>query len=368
MNTLKLSRCQTGCAEVADPATRSSSFASALILKGLLLIGVLAVAACSSDQAPEQTTTPRPVAPVSTPEPVTAPAEDTQAAENESGSKLTVDPTLSEEQLMELANNAFAAKELFVPPGSNAFEYYLRVVELNSKNLRAHNALIDLYPYALLFVEQRLAAADLGESERVLKMMMLADDGAPALPRIQREVTELRTRRAAEATAKEQAQLLAQQRAEEAARAAAAPKPVAAPVEPEPEPVAAAPEPEPVAPPPPPRPVAPPPEPVAVATPPEPEPAPPPRPAPTTTSGGLPAVVSSVAPRYPPAAYKRRMSGSVEVGFTVLPDGSVTDVQVISSRPSNIFDREAVNAMERWRFAPSNGTSKGRRIFDFKLD
>ena len=39
----------------------------------------------------------------------------------------------------------------------------------------------------------------------------------------------------------------------------------------------------------------------------------------------------------------------------------------MSSEPRSMFDREAVNAMQRWRFAPSGQESRGRRTFDFKL-
>jgi protein TonB len=81
----------------------------------------------------------------------------------------------------------------------------------------------------------------------------------------------------------------------------------------------------------------------------------------------LPAVVSQVSPRYPPLALRRRIEGFVELSFTVQPDGSVTDISVINSEPRTLFNREAVNAMERWRFAPGPTAVKGRRTFDFKL-
>ncbi len=326
----------------------------------LLMAGVAALAACSGDKAPEQAPppAPAPAAPVAA-EP--APSTEAPATGEEVGTQLAVSEALTVPELLDLAKTAVSEKQLFVPPGQSAFEYYLRVVELAPDNLTAHNALIDFYPYALLYVEQRVAASDLVESERVLGLMQKADDGAPALPRLLREVTALRARKAAENEAREQAQLAAQQRA---AAAAAAPIAVAEPattppqvVEEPPQPVRTAPPPQPVAtiPEPVPEPVAPPPRPV------EPSPA-------ASVASGLPSVISSVQPRYPPAAFRRRVSGSVEVGFTVLPDGSVTGVRVISAKPPNVFDREAINAMERWRFAPSNRTSEGRRIFDFKME
>jgi protein TonB len=74
-----------------------------------------------------------------------------------------------------------------------------------------------------------------------------------------------------------------------------------------------------------------------------------------------------VRPRYPPQAYRRQIEGSVTVGFTIMPDGSVANVRVLSSRPNNIFDREAVNAMERWRYTATGQQVESSRVFDFKL-
>jgi protein TonB len=102
---------------------------------------------------------------------------------------------------------------------------------------------------------------------------------------------------------------------------------------------------------------------------PEAEPAAPP-PAPVAAAprpGQLPPVVSQVSPRYPPLALRRRIEGFVELSFTVQTDGRVTDISVVDSQPSTLFNREAINAMERWRFAPTPTPVKGRRTFDFKL-
>lgn len=265
--------------------------------------------------------------------------------------------TLSVDELLVRADEAVKERQLFVPAGESAFEMYLSVIEQEPVQVRARNALSDLFPYAVMYVEQRTAAGDLAESERVLDLMQRADEKAPALPRLQRGVDDLRNRVAAEAQREAQ-------RAAQAAAAAAAPPPVAAPA---PVPVA----------PPPPEPVAstpPPSQPETPATQPEPAPVaavPPPAPATPPPAAApapvMPTVISSVQPRYPPVALRRRVEGSVEVGFTIMPDGSVANVRVLSSRPNNTFDREAINAMERWRFTPTGRQVESRRVFDFKL-
>lgn len=79
-------------------------------------------------------------------------------------------------------------------------------------------------------------------------------------------------------------------------------------------------------------------------------------------------MLSSAQARYPVIAMRRKLEGQVELAFTVRPDGSVDDVRVLSSEPDDVFDREAVAAMERWRFAPQPAESHGRRVFDFRLN
>ena len=85
---------------------------------------------------------------------------------------------------------------------------------------------------------------------------------------------------------------------------------------------------------------------------------------PTTTlqpGATLPSATSSthearllqrVAPEYPPEAERRGIEGSVDLSFTVDPDGNVTDVIVDHSEPSDIFDRAAATAVRRWRYEP----------------
>ncbi|MCX7557521.1 TonB family protein [Xanthomonadaceae bacterium JHOS43] len=325
------------------------------------LVVALSLSACGGkEEAPPPA---QPSAPVAS-EPVAATPE---VVDESGGEAMVIQPslvdTLSIDELLVRADEAVKERQLFVPIGESAFEMYLRVVEQEPVQVRARNALSDLFPYAVLYVEQRTAAGDLAESERVLDLMERADSRAPALPRLQRGVDGLRDRVAAEA--QREAQRLAAQ-----AAAAAAPAPVSTPTPapaptPTPEPVATAPsstQPQTPATQPESTPVAAVPTPAPV-TPPPPQPVtPPPAAAPVA-----PTVISAVQPRYPPVALRRRVEGSVEVGFTIMPDGSVSNVRVLSSRPNNTFDREAINAMERWRFTPPGRQVESRRVFDFKL-
>ena len=329
----------------------------------LALAMVLSLGACGGGE--EAPPSPPPAAQPATP--ASAPV----ATDETGGESMVVQPsvvdTLSVDELLERADQAVKESQLFVPAGESAFEMYLRVLEQEPMQVRAKNALTDLFPYAVLYVEQRTSAGDLAESERVLGMMEEADENAPAVPRLQRGVAQLRDRVAAEAQraadravaqAEAQAQAAAQAQAQaqaQAAQAAAASAPAA------PAPVSEAPAPTP----------APAAAPVVAAPPPAPTPVAP-APPPTTTpsqvqSATPPSVVSQVQPRYPPVALRRRVEGSVEVAFTIMPDGSVSNVRVVSARPANTFDREVINAMERWRFTPPGRQVESRRVFDFKL-
>ena len=59
-----------------------------------------------------------------------------------------------------------------------------------------------------------------------------------------------------------------------------------------------------------------------------------------------------VAPKYPRSAQRRNLSGWVDIVFTVTFDGSVRDIEVLSSEPGEIFVNAASNAVERWEFEP----------------
>ena len=63
-------------------------------------------------------------------------------------------------------------------------------------------------------------------------------------------------------------------------------------------------------------------------------------------------LLQRVTPEYPPEAERRGLEGSVDLSFTIDPEGKVTDVIVDHSEPSDIFDRAAASAVRRWRYEP----------------
>jgi len=62
--------------------------------------------------------------------------------------------------------------------------------------------------------------------------------------------------------------------------------------------------------------------------------------------------IRSQDPEYPERALAQKINGSVTVEFTVNAKGEPTDVHVVAAEPAGIFDRSAMAAVKRWRYAP----------------
>ena len=77
-------------------------------------------------------------------------------------------------------------------------------------------------------------------------------------------------------------------------------------------------------------------------------------------------------PRYPPAALRSGITGTVILIISVDAQGNVTDVEVEKSSRNRDLDRAAMQAARRWRFNPSivNGQPAPGRVrvpVDFRL-
>ena len=63
--------------------------------------------------------------------------------------------------------------------------------------------------------------------------------------------------------------------------------------------------------------------------------------------------VNYVAPKYPRSARRRNVTGSVDIGFTIMGNGVVSDIIIINSTPGTVFNQAAIDAVTQWRFEPS---------------
>lgn len=86
----------------------------------------------------------------------------------------------------------------------------------------------------------------------------------------------------------------------------------------------------------------------------------------TATNAAPPRAQRMVQPRYPAQARRQGIGGMVELGFVILADGSVAEVTVLGATPPGTFEREAVEAMQRWRFEPSDRVRPSTHRFEFR--
>ncbi len=84
--------------------------------------------------------------------------------------------------------------------------------------------------------------------------------------------------------------------------------------------------------------------------------------------------IVKVDPQYPREAAMKGVEGFVQMLVDIQPDGSVSNVRVVSSSPRRVFNRAAVSAASKYKYKPpvKNGKPyavKGHGIqIDFKLD
>ena len=323
---------------------------------GACLLLTVALAACSRPEpsapapatapAPTSESTPAAAAPAPTSPPATVVAANVQA--------------MGVDQLREGAAKALRENRMYAPAGDNAMEYYLALRDKLPDDPGVSSALTDLMPYTVIAAEQAVGREQFDEAQRLVALIEKADKTAPALPRIKQSITNsqqavaqrseaeaARAKAEVEARAQAQQQQLAQQQAAEAeaarrlaaeaeaAREAAAERQAAAAREAAARQAAAQ----------------------QAAT-----PAPAPAPAPAQRNLRP---ISMASPRYPPDALRAGTSGEVLVEFTVGTDGSVTDARVLRANPARTFDREALNAVRRWRFEPVDAPVTTRRTVAF---
>ncbi|WP_425501207.1 energy transducer TonB [Pseudoxanthomonas suwonensis] len=265
------------------------------------------------------------------------------------------------DDLHELATNALRENRMYAPAGDNAMEYYLALRDKLPDDATVASALTDLMPYTVIATEQAVTREQFDEAQRLAALIEKADPNTPALPRIRQSITAAqqavaqrseaeaaRARAEAQARAQADQQRLAQQQAAEAEAARrlaaeqeaarqAAERQAAERREAEQREAAAR---------------------QASAQQQS-------RPAAQQAAARPLRPISMPAPRYPAEALRAGTSGDVLVEFTVGTSGEVTDVRVLRANPPRIFDREAVNAVRRWKFEPIDAPVTTRRTLAF---
>lgn len=322
---------------------------------------VATLAACGGKEEPAATEQPANTAATAAP---TAPAGDPAAS-----AELA---KLGADELRKEARTAYQESRLYAPAGRNAFEYYLALRDKAPGDAGVSSALIDLMPMTVIATEQSRDREDFAEAKRLLALIEKADATHPALARLkgtiatseqgvasraeqqklsaeqeaerQKQLQAEREKQQQQQQQQAAAQLVQQQQAEQQAATRAAEQQAAtqrANEQRAAEQRAAE-------------------QRAATAAPATPAPAP----APAAASTELRAL-STPSPRYPPDALRSGQSGEVQVEFTVGVDGSVSGARVVRATPPRVFDREALNAVRRWRFEPVGAPVTTRRTIGF---
>ena len=316
-----------------------------VVVLALALAGALA--ACKKDAATDAAATT--AAPGATPATSAAPPPVAVSA---------AVAAMGADQLREAASAALREQRLYAPAGNNAMEYYLALRDKAPNDPAVASALTDLMPYALIATEQSIGREDFTEAQRLYALMEKTDDKAPALPRLKQTIAaqqqavaqraeqdKLKTEEDARKQADLEKQRLAQQQqAQQQAAQREADQRAAAAREQEQREAAQRAQQAPAQ--------------TAAAT--------PSAPASSAAASGELRAVSTPAPRYPPEAARRQQSGNVQVEITVGTDGSVSSARVVSSDPPRVFDREALAAVKRWKFAPIDSPVTTRRTINFR--
>jgi len=267
-------------------------------------------------------------------------------------------------QLLAEARTAMNEQRYLAPTGNNAFEFYLRVLEKDPGNKVASDALRETFPFAATSAEQSINSRDFNEAQRQIDLLAKADptnftltilrskldaqrktlDKQQQLAADQEKAAQLAAQKAAADKAAADKLAAEQQKAELAAAQEKAQQPRTTPSAGQ----------------------------QASAT---------PGAANTTAATGADSaggqttsavLLKAVGARYPTAAMRARQQGWVVVSFTVDPDGGTSDVKVIEAQPRRVFDRAAMDAVERYKFTPAMkdgvavSSTKQQRI-EFKL-
>ncbi|UJM90015.1 energy transducer TonB [Rhodanobacter denitrificans] len=244
-------------------------------------------------------------------------------------------------QLLAEARTAMNEQRYLAPAGNNAFEFYLRVLEKEPGNKVASDALRETFPFAASSAEQAINSRDLGEAQRQIELLAKADPANFTLTILRSKLDAQRKtldKQQQQAVDQEKAAQLAAQKAaadklaadqlaeQQKAQLAAQQKTEQSRVAQQPRQQSAA-------------------DGGASAA----------ADGGGTAAGGTTAavLVKGAAARYPTAAMRARQEGWVVVSFTVDPDGRTSDVKVVESQPRHVFDRAAVDAVERYRFNPA---------------
>lgn len=73
-------------------------------------------------------------------------------------------------------------------------------------------------------------------------------------------------------------------------------------------------------------------------------------------------IIEKTDPIYPNEAALLCIEGKVTLTFNIQKDGSVKGIEVLEASPKDVFNKAAINAVSKWRFKLSPGSSQKEEI------
>lgn len=261
--------------------------------------------------------------------------------------------SMSVNDLLTAAREAYGQHKLVAPVGDNAMEYYEAALAKDPKNQVAKDALRETFPFAANDVDKAISQNNFDEATREIAVLAKADPSNYTLTLLRSKLDaqqkqQARQQQEQQQKAQKAADLAQQQKAaaqkaaqDQAAAARLAAAQAAAQKE------AAATRPAPVAS-------------VPAAAPKS-----------TGVTRGV-EVVTAVSPDPPIEAIRNHVSGFAVVAFTVTASGDVTGAHIVQSQPRRMFDNAALTAVKRSKYkaALKDGqpvAASMQRRYDFKF-
>ncbi|MDF2566253.1 MAG: transport protein TonB [Massilibacillus sp.] len=75
--------------------------------------------------------------------------------------------------------------------------------------------------------------------------------------------------------------------------------------------------------------------------------------------------ITATKPSYPERDRRQNREGTVSLGFTVLADGEVSNIEILSSDCSETMNQAAIHCVEEWKYTPARD-STGQAIAYYK--
>ncbi|TCI03712.1 TonB family protein [Corallincola luteus] len=83
---------------------------------------------------------------------------------------------------------------------------------------------------------------------------------------------------------------------------------------------------------------------------------------PSSPIANAPSPIVRIEPKYPMRAARDGIEGEVVVEVVIDEIGGADQVNVVTAKPTGIFDKAAIKAVKRWKWRPTIGTNGPEKV------